>query len=286
MDIKCIYRNKNNGNDKYLILNTEAKYFNKGPHNYCHFILGHLYQFYLQWTKTRWDLHKVNYNFIGLHNYHLKCYRQLIGSDPILNLINLNSNIKRPNYLFYDKIVKLKNIDNLMSNAPNFPDANGFHEFVINRLNITKSDPQFLTLVERSPKSDRSIINHKELKEKLQLLAKRKNLKFNNVILENYKNNFKSQLNLVYKSRIFIAQHGAALANVFFLPKNSTVVEITSSEYRRFEMIARARNLKYYEIRLQPTNELWPKNSHLCIDLEIITSLIENDISDPVQIIQ
>tara|TARA_B100000315_G_C14574247_1_gene587161 strand:+ start:640 stop:1644 length:1005 start_codon:yes stop_codon:yes gene_type:complete len=291
IDIKNVSSNKNNQYMNYLILNSESQYFNKGPHNYCHFILGHFYQFYLQWSFNPWDLHKANYDFIGLlpdHKKHLysnsppfiDSYIQLLSKDVLSNLNSLNYNIKRPNKIFYDNIIHLNNIHNLMSNSPDYPDANGFHEFVINNLKIKKHNKKFLTLIERSSQSDRSIINHSELKESLHSLSISHELKFQNVKLESFHNDFRKQIEIIYNSKIFIGQHGAAFANLFFVHQDASVFEINSSEYKRFQNIASSRNIDYHEIRLDPTNLDQPKNSHLHVDTDYIRSLIEAQLSN------
>ena len=205
--------------ENVLVVNKESQYFNKGTHNYCHFILGHLYQLYLQWKFDPWNFKEVNYDFLGIQSYHINVYKDLINKKHSPIIKKLIYNIKKPNKLFYDKIVYLHNINNLMSNSPSYPDAEGFHDFVINSLNISEKDLMFLTLIERPSNSDRSIKNHNELKDVLELLAIKHGLKFLNVKLEEYKYYFKDQIDLVYNSKIFIGQHGAAFANIFFANK-------------------------------------------------------------------
>ena len=284
-DIKSISLIKRNNNKNILILNSKCQYFNKGPHNYCHFITGHFYQLYLQWTFHPWSIREVNYDFVGLLPYHIKFYNELFSKDNLLNLNSLTFNIKKPNKIFYNNIIYLDNIDNLMSNSPNYPKANEFHQFVIDTLKIKEYDKKYLTLIERSPRSDRSITNHDELKKSLDKLSIDQGLVFLNIKLETLKYDIKKQIEIMYNSKILIGQHGAGLANLFFVHKNATVFEINSSEYKRFEKIASSRNVKYHEIRLNSTNPNHPKNSHLYVDPDHINSLILSELSNDVNTI-
>ena len=117
-----------------------------------------------------------------------------------------------------------------------------------------------------------------ELKDVLELLAIKHGLKFLNVKLEEYKYYFKDQIDLVYNSKIFIGQHGAAFANIFFANKKSIIFEITSSEYKRFQNIAISRKVNYHEIRVLPTNKNHPKNSHLKLDVNLINTIVETEL--------
>ena len=277
-DILYAFKINNNKYEKVLVVNNESKYFNKGPHNYCHFILGHLYQLYLQWQINPWKFDCVNYDFLGIYSYHSNVYKDLTYKNPSIFIKKLTFNIKKPNKLFYNRIIYLKNMHNLMSKSPSYPNADGFHNFVIESLNISENNVKFLTLIERPSNSDRSIINHIELKNALEILAIKYGLKFLNVKLEKYKEHFRDQVDLVYNSKIFIGQHGAAFANLFFVNKKSISFEILSSEYKRFHNIAVARKLNYHEIRVSPTNKRHPKNSHINLDVNSINSILETQL--------
>ncbi len=94
-------------------------------------------------------------------------------------------------------------------------------------------------IVSRSKTERRRLLNENELIKKLQLYN------FEVVYFEDC--NYDTQINIARNCKIMIGYHGAGLTNLFFMKKNSLVVEIFNENYKHehFKFFSKALKVNY-----------------------------------------
>lgn len=119
-----------------------------------------------------------------------------------------------------------------------------FSKLVRNSLEIssTTSHEKNLVVFVRRRQSDRSIINEYEL---LLDLEKMTGIRIVHVYLEDL--SLADQVDLMSRTKLLIATHGAALTHILFLPKGSYVLEIFPFGFRKtiYRHLARIMGVKY-----------------------------------------
>ncbi|MDF1755782.1 MAG: glycosyltransferase family 61 protein [Verrucomicrobiales bacterium] len=118
--------------------------------------------------------------------------------------------------------------------------------------------------VKTSGADRRSISNHNEVKD---LLQKKYGNAFRNVVLE--KESIYSQYRLFSRADLVVAQHGAALANIFFMSEGSHVVEIAPPWGRGLNMfgnLSRQCRVRYSLIEQQ--------ENHSPVDLDALRHIL------------
>lgn len=118
--------------------------------------------------------------------------------------------------------------------------------YFVEQTRINESiDPYFTSGSQR-----RYIRNHQELSERLEGIYGSD--RFGNIILEG-KTIFE-QYQLFKNAKIIIAQHGAALANIYFCNPTATIIEVTcpwENEGHHFRNLSKFLNLKYLGVRMK-----------------------------------
>jgi hypothetical protein len=118
---------------------------------------------------------------------------------------------------------------------------------------------KYTDIMKTSGKERRSIINHDELYNHIKKMYPRK--KVANVSLE-FMSIFE-QYHLFNNTTLLIAQHGASLANIFFMKEKSYVIEIVSKIKHQeswFVPISKICNINHYEYITE--------QDHVTIDLD------------------
>jgi len=198
---------------------------------------------------------------------------KLIPLDSFKSKFYYNPNIQKVNY--NDKI-KICSFFEL-----NFPeylkDTKTYDIILIERkvddryklLNYTNSKNSMIKdLGSKSGSERRYIQNHAELKKELK---KKYGDKFKNISLEN--KSIMYQYHLFKNCKLLIAQHGAALANVIFMKKNNSVLEIVPLTKIRneredpFKNLSEMCKLNYYSFETTEDNPI--------INIEVILTIID-----------
>lgn len=139
-----------------------------------------------------------------------------------------------------------------ISNKRFFPHVEGFAQHILNWMEIPPVEPTQITVVRRT--TFRMILNHDELVHELKSTG----LKVQEVVLENL--TFRQQMDIVRKTKVFVAGHGAALTYTMFLQPGCFALEVLpyGYAYDRYNKLAIARGEKY----LQWTNPDESKAQH------------------------
>jgi hypothetical protein len=125
-----------------------------------------------------------------------------------------------------------------ISNRRFFDYVPGFTDYILKGLKIDQSvKPNQITVAHRPHM--RKVLNRSELLNELGTTG----MPTQEVTLEKLK--LKEQLNLMRKTKVFVAMHGAALTHALFLPEESIVIEILpyGYVYDRYEKLSVARGL-------------------------------------------
>lgn len=103
--------------------------------------------------------------------------------------------------------------------------------------------------IKKSGAQRRSIVNHNDLRERLDQLVVDP-FSFQNVQLE--KIPFEQQIDLFSRAKVVIAQHGAGLANCIWMNECSTVVELSHnlSDLKHFKILSILKRHSYYAYKL------------------------------------
>ena len=158
-------------------------------------------------------------------------------------------------------------------------------ELICANLNIVSTDkPNKILLIERLPpnpyylnsanikgagSSRRAIKNHKELEKSIKSKVS-PNYEFHNLKLEHM--SLEDQIKYFDSAVAVIAQHGAGLANILWMPKNSIVIEFGYNSRAHFKKISASMQHDYFSFE---NNE-----SHIEINcLEFSNWLSENKIT-------
>ena len=141
-----------------------------------------------------------------------------------------------------------------------------FKEKFIDKYN-TVLEPYRLLYISRSRAKRRRISNEDEVFDLLKLKG------FEKVNLEELK--LMDQVKLFQEARMVIGCHGAGLANIMFMQKNQTVIELKSNNnnYWCYFSLARVFGLKYY-YSLNKGHVANHRNADIDIDLDAINVLV------------
>lgn len=138
-----------------------------------------------------------------------------------------------------------------------------FRRFVLGRFAVTAGrEPDTVALIERMPPdpyylrsgdrggagtSRRSLVNHGELQDALAR-AVRAPYRFLNLRLETMP--LREQVETFSRTALVVGQHGAGLANVAWMARGQTVVELDDLERDHFALVSRARRCHFLRHRL------------------------------------
>lgn len=169
-----------------------------------------------------------------------------------INIIKTNTN------LFGGKKMNLLGMNPNNINIANFP-YQVLQQNVLSAFQIKSSNkPNKILLIERLPPEPyflndakikgsgtyrRSIQNHQELKKLIQTKVKSPYF-FENIKLE--KMSFKQQILAFDAAVMVIAQHGAGLANIIWMPDKSKVVEFGFEDKTHFKNLSHVKNHDYF----------------------------------------
>ena len=145
----------------------------------------------------------------------------------------------------------------------------GFRKYIFRKLNINQRvTPNKIILIERiKPHSyymtrakaknggslRREVTNQHELAEFIARHTAAP-FEFQNVILDNM--SLEEQVKLFHSSAIVIAQHGAALANIVWMQKNTTVIEFGHHDLAHFRKLCSASKVQHYVYRNFTTRKI------------------------------
>ncbi|KAF3906535.1 hypothetical protein ABW20_dc0107520 [Dactylellina cionopaga] len=128
---------------------------------------------------------------------------------------------------------------------------------VLNRLQIPTArdfrSPLNVTFMTRKSASSRRLTNLDELTQKLTAAYPGINLNF----IDMSKYTFREQLNIIVQTDVLVGVHGAGHTHAFFLPSQSSVVEILPEDFkhRGFRNLAALRGLRYFSDHAQIVND-------------------------------
>lgn len=260
-----LLKNKNNTNDIILINscdifgNYDYKLINKNM------LIDYNKLEYLERKYIKLSEYKINSDVKDQNtilNFNKTLYNVLRLTDKYFNLINYKISIDRYLHRIYNKNIYTHTI--LLIERP-------FVKFNIDNVKENTSGQR------------RLIYNHTELKNRLSKLYK---TKFMNVSLDNV--TFEEQYYLFKNTKIIIAQHGAALCNIYLSKSNykTHLIEISPKWVVNlndwFKNLSELCEINYYRV-IQPgmTNSEWgvfskKNNINYHGSQEIFNSFIEN----------
>lgn len=131
--------------------------------------------------------------------------------------------------------------------------------------------PRHITVIDRLPRSGRNIHNLEELKAILSVSG------LTYEIIDDFgKLTFEDQILKMSRTGILIAPHGAALANIMFLPAHAVVIELFPFGLRRFQYseIANTIGLLYFPV--YSLNKLPPESDNRVKDILYSRSYYDN----------
>lgn len=128
-----------------------------------------------------------------------------------------------------------------ISNKRWFPYVTPFSEKILSWCNLMDAKPEQITVVKRT--HFRFIMNHDELMSELAKTG----LPVKEVIMENL--TFRQQLEVMRKTKVFVACHGAACTHAMFLPKDSFTLEVLpyGYAYDRYQKLGIAKGDRYFQ---------------------------------------
>jgi hypothetical protein len=198
---------------------TKLRFYQDAPDNYCHFVLGNLFEV-----------------FIGLHE------RGLLGADIELIHNNVGANFSQLYSVFTEGVVRRQSsfpadarIITLEPAADwtkleSRPDLDfyleSFRKFIWSRvLSETPAAPTQVTLIQRHLiASNRYVINEALLARRLACACRANGLEL--VVVDFDGMTFAAQVEMMSRTRILIGIHGAGLVNAMFLPPEAAVIEL------------------------------------------------------------